>query len=245
MSGSVSAISEQRVGLRTVGRGSKVGGSSPAAGTEDMSFVNFANREVQLKIVYYGPGLRGKTANLQYIHGAISPDARGTLTSVATSKDRTLFFDFMPLVANAIEGFTTRFQVYTVPGQVMYNTTRRLVLRGADGLVFVADSQWNRMADNVESFANLEENLRLQGESLDTIPYVLQYNKRDLPNIAPINYLDFLLNNRGVRRPSFSAVAVEGQGVFETLNMIARLVLNRFVKTHARREAKESDLVLV
>lgn len=210
-----------------------------------MSFVNFAIREVQLKIVYYGPGLGGKTANLQYIHQAIAPSARGALTSVATSKDRTLFFDFMPLVANAIENFTTRFQMYTVPGQVMYNTTRRLVLRGADGVVFVADSQWNRMADNVESFANLEENLRLQGDSLDQIPYVLQYNKRDLPNIAPLNYLEFLLNNRGVRRPSFGAVATQGVGVFETLNMIARLVLNRFVKTHARREAKESDLVLV
>lgn len=210
-----------------------------------MSFVNFALREVQLKIVYYGPGLGGKTANLQFIHQAIAPAARGTLTSVATSKDRTLFFDFMPLVANAIDNFTTRFQMYTVPGQVMYNTTRRLVLRGADGVVFVADSQWNRMADNVESFANLEENLRLQGDSLDQMPCVLQYNKRDLPNIAPLNYMEFLLNNRGVRRPSFSGVAPRGTGVFETLNMIARLVLNRFVKTHARREAKEGDLVLV
>jgi signal recognition particle receptor subunit beta len=210
-----------------------------------MSFINFANREVQLKIVYYGPGLCGKTTNLQIIHRMIATDAKGNLTSVATSKDRTLFFDFMPLVANALEGYTTRFQMYTVPGQVMYNTTRRLVLRGTDGIVFVADSQWSKMAENVESWANLEENLRLQGDSIDNIPYVLQFNKRDLPDVAPSHYLDFLLNNRGVRRPSFSAVATDGTGVFETLNMVARLVLNRFVKSYARKESKESELVLV
>jgi mutual gliding-motility protein MglA len=210
-----------------------------------MSFVNFANREVQLKIVYYGPGLCGKTTNLQVIHQMIAPDARGSLTSVATTKDRTLFFDFMPLVANAIERFTTRFQMYTVPGQVMYNTTRRLVLRGVDGIVFVADSQWSKMAENVESFSNLAENLDLQGDSLEAIPYVIQYNKRDLPDVAPMGYLEYVLNNREVRRPSFSAVAPDGKGVFETLNMIARLVLNRFVKNYARVEAKERDLVLV
>ncbi len=210
-----------------------------------MSFVNFANREVQLKIVFYGPGLGGKTTNLQVIHKLIAPDAKGNLTSVATSKDRTLFFDFMPLVANAIERYTTRFQVYTVPGQVMYNTTRRLVLRGVDGVVFVADSQWSKMAENVESFANLVENMELQGDSVDAIPYVLQYNKRDLPDIAPVNYLEYILNNREVRRPSFTAVASEGKGVFETLNMIARLVLNRFVKMYAKNEVKEKDLVLV
>lgn len=210
-----------------------------------MSFVNFAHREVQLKIVYYGPGLGGKTTNLQVVHQRIAPDVRGNLTSVATSKDRTLFFDFMPLVANAIERYTTRFQMYTVPGQVMYNTTRRLVLRGADGVVFVADSQWSKMAENVESFANLVENLQLQGDSIDTIPYVLQYNKRDLPDIAPVSYLDYLLNNRGWRRPSFTSVAVQGKGVFETLNMIARMVLNRFVKTHTKTETPESNLVLV
>ncbi len=210
-----------------------------------MSFVNFAKREVQLKVVYYGPGLCGKTTNLQVIHQRIQGSAKGSLTSVATSKDRTLFFDFMPLVAQAIENYTTRFQMYTVPGQVMYNTTRRLVLRGVDGVVFVADSQWSKMAENVESFANLEENLQLQGDSLDNIPYVLQYNKRDCDSIAPVNYLDFTLNNRAVRRPSFPAVATEGTGVFETLNMVARLVLSRFVKSHARVEAESSDLVLV
>ena len=210
-----------------------------------MSFVNFAKKEVQLKVVYYGPGLGGKTTNLQVIHQRIQMPSRGDLTSVATSKDRTLFFDFMPLVAHAIEGYTTRFQMYTVPGQVMYNTTRKLVLRGVDGVVFVADSQWSKMSENVESFANLEENLRLQGDNLDRIPYVLQYNKRDCPSIAPIRYLEYTLNNRGARRPFFPAVAMEGTGVFETLNMIARLVLNRFVKKPARVAADESELVLV
>ncbi len=210
-----------------------------------MSFVNFSKREVQLKIVYYGPGLCGKTTNLQTIHATINPHAKGSLTSVATSKDRTLFFDFMPLVAQAIDGYTTRFQVYTVPGQVMYNTTRRLVLRGADGVVFVADSQWSKTAENVESFADLEENLRLQGDHIDQIPYVLQYNKRDLPDVAPVHYLEYTLNNRAARRPAFMAVAPDGRGVFETLNMIARMVLNRFVKQHSRREAESPEMVLV
>lgn len=209
-----------------------------------MSFVNFASREVQLKIVYYGPGLCGKTTNLQHIHRTIGPEARGALTSLATSQDRTLFFDFMPLVAHAIEGFTTRFQLYTVPGQVLYNMTRRLVLRGVDGVVFVADSQWGKMAENVESFANLEENLSLQGHAPGALPYVLQYNKRDLSGIAPVHYLDFLLNNRGARRAAIQAVATEGRGVFETLNTIARLVLNRFVRQQDR-ERTSPDLVLV
>ncbi|MDZ4198354.1 MAG: gliding-motility protein MglA [Kiritimatiellia bacterium] len=208
-----------------------------------MSFVNFANREVQLKIVYYGPGLCGKTTNLQVIHQTISPESKGALTSLATSQDRTLFFDFMPLVANAIEGFTTRFQLYTVPGQVMYNMTRRLVLRGVDGVVFVADSQWSKMAENVESFANLEENLALQNTPMDGLPYVLQYNKRDLPDVAPVHYMDFVLNNRAVRRPALQATATDGRGVFETLNMMARLVLARFVRQQGRgRDA--ADIVL-
>lgn len=209
-----------------------------------MSFVNFSSREVQLKIVYYGPGMCGKTTNLQYIHGAVDPSAKGALTSLATSQDRTLFFDFMPLVAQAIEGFTTRIQLYTVPGQVMYNMTRRLVLRGADGLVFVADSQWDKMAENVESFSNLEENLSIQGDSLLSLPYVLQYNKRDLPNVAPVHYLDFLLNNRESNRPAFQSEAPSGRGVFETLNMITRLVLNRFIKQQSRGKAA-TDIALV
>ena len=210
-----------------------------------MSFVNYASREVQLKIVYYGPGLCGKTTNLQVIHRMIHEDSKGDLTSLATAQDRTLFFDFMPLVADAVDGFKTRFQMYTVPGQVMYNMTRRLVLRGVDGLVFVADSQWSKMEENVESFANLEDNLRLQGASLDEIPYVLQYNKRDLADIAPEHYLEFLLNNRETRVPSFGSVATTGEGVFEALNMIARLVLHKFVKTYSGQETKEERLVLV
>jgi len=208
-----------------------------------MSFINYATREIQLKIVYYGCGLCGKTTNLQVIHEILGDDSKGKLTSLATSQDRTLFFDFMPLVANAISGFKTRFQMYTVPGQVMYNLTRRLVLKGADGIVFVADSQWDKMAENVESFNNLNENLSLQGDSLETIPYVLQYNKQDLPTAAPVNYLEFLLNNRGVRRPSLSSSAKTGEGVLETLNLVSRLVLNNFIKTQTGRTPQAETTV--
>lgn len=210
-----------------------------------MSFINYATREIQLKIVYYGPGLGGKTTNLQVIHRMIRDDSKGALTSLATTQDRTLFFDFMPLVAEAVKGFKTRFQLYTVPGQVVYDMTRRLVLRGADGVVFVADSQWEKMAENVESFQNLEDNLRLQGESRETIPYALQYNKRDLPNCAPVNYLEYMLNNQAEHQPCFSAVAKDGKGVFETLNMITRLVLNRFIKMQTGENANTKALLLV
>jgi len=210
-----------------------------------MSFVNFNKREVQLKIVYYGPGLCGKTTNLQLIHQMISPESRGPLTSVKTSGDRTLFFDFMPLVANAIEGYQTRFQMYTVPGQSIYNQTRQLVLRGVDGLVFVADSQWRQMRENVESLANLGENLRLQGDNQDAMPCVLQFNKRDLPDIAPLHYLEYLLNRGDIRRPTFSAVATTGEGVFESLNMIARLVLHQFIRSRNREVEDAQKLVLV
>lgn len=201
-----------------------------------------------MKVVYYGPGLGGKTTCLQHIHSAISGDARGELTSVATAQDRTLFFDFMPLKANAIEGFTTRFQMYTVPGQVMYNMTRKLVLRGVDGVVFVADSQWEKMEENIESFQNLCENLSAQGDSIADMPYVLQYNKRDLENIAPVKYMQFILNNRDFRTVSFETVATEGRGIFEGLNMIARMVLHKFISTHSRSESgagREEELVLV
>lgn len=210
-----------------------------------MAFVNQDAREIQLKIVYYGPGLCGKTTNLEKIHEMINSDHKGDLTSLDTAKDRTLFFDFMPLVADVIEGFQTKFQMYTVPGQVMYNTTRRIVLRGVDGIVFVADSQWSQMPENVESFKNLEDNLRAQGNELDEIPYVLQYNKRDLPAIAPVHYLEFLLNNRDRKRPSFEAVATQGSGVFETLNMIARLVLHKFVRESSPSAATGKDLRVV
>ena len=210
-----------------------------------MSFINYATREIQLKIVYYGCGLCGKTTNLQVIHEILGDDSKGKLTSLATSQDRTLFFDFMPLVANAISGFKTRFQMYTVPGQVMYNLTRRLVLKGADGVVFVADSQWDKMAENVESFKNLNENLSLQGDSINTIPYVLQYNKQDLPTAAPVNYLEFLLNNRGVRHPSLSSSAKTGEGVLETLNLVSRLVLNNFIKTQTGRTPQTDATVKI
>ena len=210
-----------------------------------MSFVNFKKKEVQLKIVYYGPGLSGKTTNLQVIHRMINPAGRGDLTSVATSGERTLFFDFMPLVAQAFEGYQTRFQLYTVPGQVMYNLTRRLVLRGVDGVVFVADSQWSQMPENAASLANLEDNLTLQRERLGDIPCVLQYNKRDVPDATPRHYLEYLLNNRDVQLPTFDAVASKGEGVFESLNMIARLVLHRFLAVHKSKEDGVRELVLV
>src|SRR6187455_893493 len=144
-----------------------------------MSIINYANKEIQFKIVYYGPALCGKTTNLAYIHSQVGPENKGDLVSLATAADRTLFFDFLPLNAMIIKGFKTKFQLYTVPGQVIYNTTRQLVLRGVDGIVFVADSQYEKMSDNVESFRNLEENLVQQNLSIDEIPYVVQYNKRD------------------------------------------------------------------
>lgn len=214
-----------------------------------MSFINYATKEIQLKIVYYGCGLCGKTTNLQVIHDLIAGDAKGEMTSLATAQDRTLFFDFLPLYAEAVQGFTTRFQMYTVPGQVRYNMTRKLVLRGVDGVVFVADSQWDKAQENIESFQNLIENLELQGDSIDDMPYILQYNKRDLSGIMPENYLEFMLNNRSVRHPSLTSIAPDGVGVLEGLNMIARLVLARFVRTHGGSQKsaarKQEDLVLV
>lgn len=173
-----------------------------------MAIINQATKELQLKIVYYGPALCGKTTNLMRIHEQVpAAQEKGKLVSLVTSSDRTLFFDFLPIEAVAIKGFKTKFQLFTVPGQVIYNTTRQLVLRGVDGVVFVADSQYEKMAENVEGFANLEENLKAHKQSLDEIPYVLQYNKRDLPNAAPLEYLEFLLNNREVQVPSFEAKA--------------------------------------
>jgi signal recognition particle receptor subunit beta len=190
-----------------------------------MSIINYAARVINFKIVYYGPGLAGKTANLQNIHQCLPDGNKGKMISLATGDDRTLFFDFLPVSALGVRGFTTRFQLYTVPGQTHYNMTRKLVLRGVDGVVFVADSQWDRLRDNVESFRNLDENLKEYGLNLATIPLVLQYNKRDLDRIAPVDYLEFLLN-RGERRvPTFEAVAVDGTGVFDTLNTVSRLVL--------------------
>jgi signal recognition particle receptor subunit beta len=173
----------------------------------------------------------GKTTNLAQIHDHVQTAAgnKGKLVSLATSSDRTLFFDFLPIEAMSIKGFKTKFQLYTVPGQVIYNTTRQLVLRGVDGIVFVADSQYEKMPENVESFANLEENLRILKLNLSDIPYVVQYNKRDLPNAAPVEYMEFLLNNREVQVPSFSATAHRCEGVFETLNMVTRMLLHKYI----------------
>ena len=173
----------------------------------------------------------GKTTNLVQVHDHVQTAAgnKGKLVSLATSSDRTLFFDFLPIEAMSIKGFKTKFQLYTVPGQVIYNTTRQLVLRGVDGLVFVADSQYDKMQENAESFQNLMDNLKSLKMDLDEIPYVLQYNKRDLPNVAPVEYMEFLLNNRDVQVPSFTASANRCEGVFETLNMITRMLLNKFI----------------
>ena len=196
-----------------------------------MAIINQATKELQVKIVYYGPALGGKTTNLVQVHDHVqtSEGNKGKLVSLATSSDRTLFFDFLPIEAVAIRGFRTKFQLYTVPGQVIYNTTRQLVLRGVDGIVFVADSQYEKMEENVKSFHNLEENLKTLDLDLKEIPYVLQYNKRDLPNAAPVEYMEFLLNNREVQVPSFTGTAHKCQGIFETLNMITRMLLHKFI----------------
>jgi signal recognition particle receptor subunit beta len=203
-----------------------------------MAIINYANKEVQFKVVYYGPALCGKTTNLAYVHSQVNDINKGELVSLATAADRTLFFDFLPLNAVVIKGFKTKFQLYTVPGQVIYNATRQLVLRSVDGIVFVADSQWDKMEENIESFKNLQENLVRQGTDLDHVPYVIQYNKRDMPNPAPVHYLEFILNNRRVRVPSFVGVATGGQGVFATLNAISRLLLQKFAWENEQAVAK-------
>jgi mutual gliding-motility protein MglA len=204
-----------------------------------MAIINQASKELQVKIVYYGPALGGKTTNLVQVHDHVQTEngQKGKLVSLATSSDRTLFFDFLPIEAMAIKGYKTKFQLYTVPGQVIYNTTRQLVLRGADGIVFVADSQYEKMEENVKSLANLEENLKTVNLNLREIPYVLQYNKRDLKNAAPVDYMEFLLNNREVQVPSFTASANRCEGVFETLNMITRLLLHKFINESNRKAA--------
>ncbi len=188
-----------------------------------MSFINYLSREINCKIVYYGPGLCGKTTNLQYIYNKTNPDAKGKMISLATETERTLFFDFLPLALGEIRGFKTRFHLYTVPGQVFYDASRKLILKGVDGVVFVADSQIARMEANIESMENLRTNLAEQGYSLDKLPYVIQYNKRDMPSIAPVEELRNLLNPQGV--PDFEAIAKDGDGVFDTLKAIAKLVL--------------------
>ncbi len=188
-----------------------------------MSFINYSSREINCKIVYYGPGLCGKTTNLQYVYARTNPEAKGKMISLATETERTLFFDFLPLSLGEIRGFKTRFHLYTVPGQVFYDASRKLILKGVDGVVFVADSQVERMEANLESVDNLRVNLAEQGYDLDRIPYVVQYNKRDLPSAVEVPELHRALNPRNV--PEFAAVAPTGVGVFDTLKAVAKLVL--------------------
>jgi signal recognition particle receptor subunit beta len=192
-----------------------------------VSLVNYATREITCKIVYYGPGRSGKTTNLHYIYGQVPGDRKGQMVSLATQTDRTLFFDFLPIDLGTISGFTTRFQLYTVPGQVYYQTTRKLVLQGADGIVFVADSQARQLGENIESMQDLHQNLAEQGVDVRTMPLVIQYNKQDLPPelTTPVPELEEALNFRGV--PSFSADALHGPGVFETLRGISEIVLRK------------------
>ncbi len=193
-----------------------------------MSFINYSSREINCKIVYYGPGLCGKTTNLQHIYQKTNPDVKGKMISLATETERTLFFDFLPLALGEIRGFKTRFHLYTVPGQVFYDASRKLILKGVDGVVFVADSQIERMEANIESLDNLKVNLKEQGYDLARIPYVVQFNKRDVPNAAPLAELRQLLNPGGA--PEFEACAMTGQGVFETLKAVAKGVLTDLKK---------------
>ncbi len=188
-----------------------------------MSFINYSTREINCKIVYYGPGLCGKTANLMYIHEKTDPRSKGKLISLATEADRTLFFDFMPLKLGEIKGFKIRFHLYTVPGQVFYDASRKLILKGADGVVFVADSQIDRMDANLDSLDNLRDNLQEHGYDLDQIPLVMQYNKRDLIDILPVQELRNALNYRNVK--DFEAVAITGKGVFDTLKAIVKEII--------------------
>lgn len=188
-----------------------------------MSFINYSSREINCKIVYYGPGLCGKTANLQYIYKRTSPEQKGKLISLATESERTLFFDFLPLSLGAIRGFRVRFHLYTVPGQVFYAASRKLILKGVDGVAFVADSQIERIDANIESIEDLRFNLSEQGYNLDKLPFTIQYNKRDLQNIAPLEELNAILNPDTI--PWFEGVALTGVGVFDTLKSVAKGVL--------------------
>ncbi len=193
-----------------------------------MAVVNHETKEVTFKIVYCGTPVGGKTTNLQYIHSRIEADQRGDLVSLATSTDRTLFFDFLPINTVVINGYATKFMLYTIPGQVCYNATRQLVLKGVDGIVFVSDSAAERMSENLESLQTLQRNLANNGIVMETLPLVLQYNKRDLADAVPVTYLEYLLNNTAPRRLSFEAAANTGYNVFATLNAVAEQVLQKF-----------------
>jgi hypothetical protein len=188
-----------------------------------MTFINYASREINCKIVYYGPGLCGKTTNIQWIFEQANPEKRGKLVSLATETDRTLFFDFLPLDMGTVKGFKVRFHLYTVPGQVFYDASRKLILRGCDGIIFVADSQRARMEANIESIANLATNLKENGFDIRSIPYVLQLNKRDMPSAATVPEIERLLRFRN--EPMIEAVANKGTGVIETLKASARQIL--------------------
>jgi mutual gliding-motility protein MglA len=188
-----------------------------------MSMINYASREINCKLVYYGTGLGGKTTNLEHIHARVDPDTRGKMISLATEADRTLFFDFLPVDLGEIRGFKTRFHLYTVPGQVYYNASRKLILKGVDGIIFVADSQRHRAEANVEAMHNLYDNLAEYGLDLARLPFAIQYNKRDLGDVIPVEELRRELNPGGV--PDFEAVAIEGKGVFETLRAVSKLVV--------------------
>ncbi len=188
-----------------------------------MALINIASHEIHCKIVYYGIGYCGKTTNLQYVFKSINPSARGEMLSIATETERTLFFDFLPLDLGSVHGFRTRFHLYTVPGQILYERTRLAVLNGADGIVFVADSQAEKFEENVQSIAELETNMRRIGKDMNTFPYVMQWNKRDMPSALPVQVLDRYLNRRHV--PSLEAVASDGRGVFATLRTISKNVI--------------------
>lgn len=188
-----------------------------------MSLINYASREINCKIVYYGTGLGGKTTDLEYVYSKVNPDAKGKMISLATETERTLFFDFLPIDLGEVKGFKTRFHLYTVPGQVYYNASRKLILKGVDGVIFVADSQAERMEANIEAMHNLYENLESYGYDLTNIPFAMQYNKRDLPNAMAMGDLRSQLNPMGV--PDFEGVAIEGQGVFETLGAVSKMVV--------------------
>lgn len=210
-----------------------------------MASINYAFKEISCKIVYYGPGLSGKTTNLQYVHQKIPPQTRGDLISLATDQDRTLYFDFLPVNIGKVHGFSTKFQLYTVPGQVYYNATRKLVLRGVDGLVFVADSQKSKMDENLESYQNLLDNLAEYGYNLDKLPLVLQYNKRDLTPIIPLEELQKALNPHLI--PYYEAIAIRGVGVFDTLKCISKMVLDQAKRKQLfpQREAQEKESSLI
>ena len=202
-----------------------------------MVVVSYSGKEINAKLVYYGAGLCGKTTNLEAIYEAVPDTSRGKMVSMKTQSDRTLFFDLLPLDLGEIMGFKTRFLLYTVPGQVFYNATRKLVLKGADAIVFVVDSEVGKMEENKESLANLRANLAEYNISLDSIPWVMQYNKRDLPNVAPAEYMEFLLNNRDVQVPSFQSTAHRCEGVFESLNTITRMLLDKFINQNVAQYA--------